>query len=184
MPATHILYEGRLSARDFPWLTDHRVHRAPIIPAAGYIELLLQAFSGDPINIEEIEFLQHTPVGKTPVRLQTALFPVPNAPGQFTFTISSRSFEDDDAGTLHCRGRVRRVDADHPVDAFATLDEVLASDFDPEPLGTGDEFYEQIEAVVGDDFEFGPEFRSIRQIDMDRTSTDMLLDIEVDERCG
>ncbi len=182
VPCDHILYEGRLSARDFPWLTDHRVHRAPIIPAAGYIELLLQAFSGDPVNIEEIEFLQHTPVGKTPVRLQTALFPVANAPGQFTFTISSRSFEDDDAGTLHCRGRVRRVDPDHPVDAFATLDEVLASDFDPEPLGTGDEVYEQIEAVVGDDFEFGPEFRSIRQIDMDRGSTDMLLDIEVDER--
>ena len=180
VPCDHILYEGRLSERDFPWLTDHRVHRAPIIPAAGYIELLLQAFSGSPINIEEIEFLQHTPVGRTPVRLQTALFPVPNAPDQFTFTISSRSFEDDDAGTLHCRGRVRRVDADHPVNAFATLDEVLASDFDPEPLSTGDGFYEQIEAVVGDDFEFGPEFRSIRQIDMDANSTDMLLDIEVD----
>ena len=181
VPCDHILYEGRLSERDFPWLTDHRVHRAPIIPAAGYIELLLQAFSGTPINIEEIEFLQHTPVGRTPVRLQTALFPVPNAPDQFTFTISSRSFEDDDAGTLHCSGRVRRVDADHPVDAFATLDEVLASDFDPEPLSTGDEFYEQIEAVVGDDFEFGPEFRSIRRIDMDANSTDMLLDIEVDD---
>ena len=181
VPCDHILYEGRLSERDFPWLTDHRVHRAPIIPAAGYIELLLQAFSGSPINIEEIEFLQHTPVGRTPVRLQTALFPVPNAPDQFTFTISSRSFEDDDAGTLHCRGRVHRVAPDYEVNAFATLDEVLASDFDPEPLSTGDEFYEQIEAVVGDDFEFGPEFRSIRQIDMDANSTDMLLDIEVDE---
>ena len=180
VPCDHILYEGRLSERDFPWLTDHRVHRAPIIPAAGYIELLLQAFSGNPINIEEIEFLQHTPVGRTPVRLQTALFPVPNAPDQFTFTISSRSFEDDDAGTLHCRGRVHRVAADYEINAFATLDDVLASDFDPEPLGTGDEFYEQIEAVVGDDFEFGPEFRSIRQIDMDANSTDMLLDIEVD----
>ena len=181
VPCDHILFEARLSERDFPWLTDHRVHRAPIFPAAGYIELLLQAFSGNPINIEEIEFLQHTPVGRIPVRLQTALFPVPNAPDQFTFTISSRSFEDDDAGTLHCRGRVRRVSPGHPVDACATLDEVLASDFVPEPLATGDEFYEQIEAVVGDDFEFGPEFRSIRQIDMDANSTDMLLDIEVDE---
>jgi len=180
VPCDHILYEARLSDRDFPWLTDHRVHRAPIIPAAGYIELLLQAFSGKPVNIEEIEFLQHTPVVRTPVRLQTALFPVPNAPDQFTFTISSRSFEDDDAGTLHCRGRIRRVDADHPVNARATLDEVLASEFDPRPLATGDEFYEQVEAVVGDDFEFGPEFRSIRRIEMDTGSTDMLLDIEVD----
>ena len=177
----HILFESRLSERDFPWLTDHRVHRAPIIPAAGYIELLLQAFAGDPVHIDEIEFLQHTPVGKTPVRLQTALFPVPNAPDQFTFTISTRSFEDDDEGTLHCRGRVRRVDEDHAIDTLPTLDDVLASDFDPSPLATGEEFYDHIEAVVGDAFEFGPEFRSVRQIDMDSGSTDLLLDIEVDD---
>ena len=177
----HILFEARLSERDFPWLTDHRVHRAPIIPAAGYIELILQAFAGSPVHIEEMEFLQHTPVGRTPVRLQTALFPVPNAPDQFTFTISTRSFEDDDEGTLHCRGRVRRVDEDHAVDTLPTLEDVLASDFDPSPLATGEDFYDQIEAVVGDAFEFGPHFRSIRQIEMDSGSTDLLLDIEVDE---
>ena len=176
----HILFESRLSERDFPWLIDHRVHRAPIIPAAGYIELLLQAFAGDPVHIDEIEFLQHTPVGKTPVRLQTALFPVPNAPDQFTFTISTRSFENDDEGTLHCRGSVRRVDEDQAIDTLPTLDDVLASDFDPQPLATGEEFYDHIEAVVGDAFEFGPEFRSVRQIDMDSGSTDLLLDIEVD----
>ncbi|MYA42739.1 MAG: SDR family NAD(P)-dependent oxidoreductase [Gemmatimonadetes bacterium] len=177
----HILFESRLSERDFPWMTDHRVHRAPIIPAAGYIELLLQAFAGDPVHIDEIEFLQHTPVGKTPVRLQTALFPVPNAPDQFTFTISTRSFENDDEGTLHCRGRVRRVDQDYAIDTLPTLDDVLASDFDPQPLSTGEEFYDHIEAVVGDAFEFGPEFRSVRQIEMDSGSTDLLLDIEVDD---
>ena len=177
----HILFEARLSERDFPWMTDHRVHRAPIIPAAGYIELLLQAFAGDPVHIDEIEFLQHTPVGKIPVRLQTALFPVPNAPDQFTFTISTRSFEDDDEGTLHCRGKVRRVDQGHAVNALPTLQDVLASDFDPSPLATGEEFYDHVEAVVGDAFEFGPEFRSIRQIEIDSGSTDLLLEIEVDE---
>ena len=181
VPCDHILFEARLSERDFPWLTDHRVHRAPIIPAAGYIELLLQAFAGDPVHIDEIEFLQHTPVGKTPVRLQTALFPVPNAPDQFTFTISTRSFEDDDEGTLHCRGRVRGVDEDHAVNALPTLDDVLDSDFDPSPLATGEEFYDHVEAVVGDAFEFGPEFRSIQQIDIDSGSTDLLLEIEVDD---
>ena len=181
VPCDHILFEARLSEQDFPWLTDHRVHRAPIIPAAGYIELLLQAFAGDPVHIDEIEFLQHTPVGRTPVRLQTALFPVPNAPDQFTFTISTRSFEDDDEGTLHCRGRVRRVDEDHTINTLPTLQDVLDSDFDPSPLATGEEFYDQVEAVVGDAFEFGPEFRGIRQIDIDSGSTDLLLEIEVDE---
>ena len=177
----HILFEARLSGRDFPWLSDHRVHRAPIIPAAGYIELLLEAFSGEAVHIDEIEFLQHTPVGATPVRLQTALFPVPNAPGRYTFTISTRSFENEDEGTLHCRGRVRRADGEHAIDAHASLDDVLASDFDPRPLMTGEDFYDQIEAVVGDAFEFGPEFRSIRKIDMDSASTDLLIEIAVDE---
>ena len=181
VPCDHILFEARLSEQDFPWLTDHRVHRAPIIPAAGYIELLLQAFSGDPVHIDEIEFLQHTPVSRTPVRLQTALFPIPNAPDQFTFTISTRSFESDDEGTLHCRGRVRRVNEDHAVDALPTLEDVLASDFDPSPLATGEEFYDQIEAVVGDAFEFGPEFRSVQRIEMDARSTDLLFEIEVDD---
>ena len=177
----HVLFEGRLSERDFPWLLDHRVHRGPIMPAAGYIELLLQAFSGDRILIEEIEFLQHIPVGRMPVRLQTALFPVPNAPGQFNFTVSTRSFENDEEGTLHSRGRVRRVDEHQAIDAFATLDDLLASDFDPEPLSTGEEFYDHIEAVVGDAFEFGPEFRTVQRIEMDTASTDLLFEIEVDE---
>ena len=177
----HILFEARLSERDFPWLTDHRVHGAPIFPAAGYIELLLEAFGGDPINIEEIEYLQHTPVGKTPVRLQTALFPVPNAPGQFTFTISTRSFKDENEGTLHCRGRVRRVDEGHAVDAPPTLDDVLASGMDPRPDATGEEFYDQLEAVVGDAFDFGPEFRSIQRIEAGSDSPDLLVEIEADE---
>ena len=176
-----ILYEARLSERDFPWLADHRVHRAAIIPAAGFIELLLQAFSGDPVHIEELEFLQHCPVPRAPVRLQTALYPVPNAPGQFTFTISSRPFEDDDDGTLHCKGRVRRVGADFETGALPTLDAVHAA-FDAVPLMSGEEFYDQVEAVVGDAFEFGPGFQSIQQIHIDSASTDLLLEIEVDER--
>ena len=182
IPSDHILFEARLSESDFPWLTEHRVHRTPTIPAAGYIELLLQAFSGDPIHIEELEFRQHTPVGKTPARLQTALFPVADAPDRFTFTISSRSYTDDDEGTLHCRGRVRRIGDDHAVDAPPTLEAVLASDFDPVPLLSGEEFYNQLEAVIGDAFDYGPEFQTIRRIHADSGSTDLLFEVEVDEK--
>ena len=44
VPADHLLFEARLSEGDFPWLADHRVHHAPIMPGAGYIELILEAF--------------------------------------------------------------------------------------------------------------------------------------------
>ena len=73
------------------------------------------------------------------------------------------------------------MDEHQAIDAFATLDDLLASDFDPEPLSTGEEFYDHIEAVVGDAFEFGPEFRTVQRIEMDAASTDLLFEIEIDE---
>ena len=79
VPAEHPLFEARLSEGDFPWLTDHRVHHAAIMPAAGYIELVLEALEGKPVHFEVLEFLQPCPVPKKPVRLQTALWPVATA---------------------------------------------------------------------------------------------------------
>ena len=57
VPSDHLLFEARLSEKDFPWLTDHRVHHAAIMPAAGYIELVLQALKGVPVHFEVLEFL-------------------------------------------------------------------------------------------------------------------------------
>lgn len=56
VPSDHLLFEARLSGEDFPWLTEHLVHYAAIMPAAGYIELILQAFAGAPIHMEVLEF--------------------------------------------------------------------------------------------------------------------------------
>ena len=94
VPSEYPLFEARLSERDFPWLTDHRVHHAPIMPAAGYIELVLEALGGNPVHFEEIEFLQPCPIPRTAVRLQTALEPVVGDPDEFTFTISTRALRN------------------------------------------------------------------------------------------
>ena len=76
VPCDHALFEARLSEKDFPWLADHRVHHAAIMPAAGFIELVLEALGGVPAYFEVLEFLQPCPVPKKEVRLQTALRPV------------------------------------------------------------------------------------------------------------
>ena len=180
VPSDHLLFEARLSEKDFPWLTDHRVHHAAIMPAAGYIELILQALGGVPVHFEVLEFLQPCPIPKTPVRLQTALHPVPGAPDEFTFTISSRSFDVDATSEIHCRGRVARVEDDHPVGVPTCLEEIDRSSCET-VFARRSDFYERIEAVLSETFQYGPYFQTIRLFELNPESRALIVDIEMDE---
>ena len=179
VPSDHLLFEARLSEKDFPWLTDHRVHHAAIMPAAGYIELVLQALGGVPVHFEVLEFLQPCPIPRTPVRLQTALHPIPGAPDEFTFTISSRSFDVDATSEIHCRGKVARVEADHPVGVPARLEEIDRSSC--ETVYGRSDFYERLEAVLSETFQYGPYFRTIRLFELIPETRALIVDIEMDE---
>lgn len=182
VPSEHLLFEARLSERDFPWLAEHRVHHASIMPAAGYIELLLQALEGDPLHVETLEFLQPCPISKTPVRLQTALIPVANAPDEFTFTISSRAYETDAHSELHSRGKVRRVSSDYPVNVPLRLADIDTTGFEPYYYVGESDFYERIDASLGETFQYGPYFRNIKRVLWEGESADYLFDVEMDER--
>ena len=162
VPADHPLFEARLSDRDFPWLTDHRVHHAPIMPAAGFIELILEALEGEPLQFEEIEFLQPCPIPRTAVRLQTALYPLAGAPDEFTFTISSRSYDAGADSAVHCRGRVRRTSSANPPGVAANLSDVDTSGYELTRLMSGAEFYEHVEAILGSPFTMVPFFKRTR----------------------
>ncbi len=181
VPCAYPLFEARLSEHDFPWMADHRVHHAPIMPAAGYIELILEAFGGDPVHIEVLEFLKPCPIPKVPVRLQTALHPVPNAPDTFTFTISSRPYDVDAKSELHCRGKARRTDADDPVDVPRRLEDLDRSRFAPSIIADDSDFYERLDAVLSETFQYGPHFRTIRRVLVDAATRAYLVDIEMDE---
>ncbi len=181
VPSSHMLFEARLSERDFPWMADHRVHHAAIMPAAGYIELILEAFDGDPVLIEVLEFLQPCPIPKVPVRLQTALHPVANAPDTYTFSISSRPYDVDARSELHCQGKVRRTDASHPVKVPMRLEEIDRNRFAPSIIADDTDFYERLEAVLSETFQYGPHFRTIRRVLVDASTRAYLVDIEMDE---
>ena len=180
--ADHMLFEARLSERDFPWLAEHRVHYASIMPAAGYIELILEALEGVPVHFEALEFLQPCPIPKTPVRLQTALYPVAGAPDEFTFIISSRSYDIENKSTLHCRGKVRRVSDDYAVEVPTHLADIDTSCFERSLLTDDGDRYERFEAVLSETFQYGPYFRTMQRVRMDMTTRDYLVDVEMDER--
>ena len=181
VPSEYPLFEARLSERDFPWLTDHRVHHAPIMPAAGYIELVLEALGGNPVHFEEIEFLQPCPIPRTAVRLQTALEPVVGDPDEFTFTISTRPFEIDSDNVVHCRGRVRRTDDSARPEVTTQLSDFDTSNFDLVPLMSGAEFYEHVEAILGEAFHYGTHFQTIQSVEADIAARVFKFEISVDE---
>ena len=182
VPCDHLLFEARMSERDFPWLAEHRVHHASIMPAAGYIELLLQAFGGVPLHVESLEFLQPCPIPKTPVRLQTELFPVTGAPDRYTFTISSRSYDVDAKSELHSRGSLRLVSEEHPVEVPLRLADVDTTNFEPYYYVGESDFYERIDASLGETFQYGPYFRNIQRVLWEDTTANYLFDVEMDEQ--
>jgi len=181
VPVDHLLFEGRLSETDFPWLADHRVHHAAIMPGAGYIELILEALGGVPACFEVIEFLQPCPIPKTPVRLQTDLQPVTTAPDEWTFTISSRRYDVDAKSELHCRGKVRLLGDDHAVEVPCRLANIDTTHFKPSFLADDRNFYERLEAVLSETFQYGPFFRTIQRVLVDTVSKAYLFDVEMDE---
>ena len=181
VPAEHLLFESRLSDRDLPWLADHRVHHAAIMPAAGYMELILEALGGVPLYFEVLEFLQPCPVPRTPVRLQTALQPVASTADEFTFTISSRSYDAKSKSELHCRGKVRLAGADRVAGVPERLADIDATRFGSSYLADERDFYERLEAVLSETFQYGPFFRTIRRVRADPISGAYLFDVEMDE---
>ncbi len=181
VPCDHPLFEARFSEAAFPWLAEHRVHHAPIMPAAGFIELVLQALQGVPVHIETLEFLQACPVPKVPVRLQTALHPVPHSPDEYTLAISSQPYDVEAECELHCRGQVRRIGTDCIPDVPEHVSEIDVSRYEPLSYAADDELYERIETVLGETFQYGPHFRNMRRLRRDVITDHLMFEVEVDE---
>ncbi len=177
----HPLFEARLFEAAFPWLVQHRVHHAPIMPAAGYIELVLQAVEGKSVCIEMLEFLQPCPIPTVPVRLQTALHPVTNSDDEFTLTISTQSYETDSATELHCRGRLRLLNSEFSLEVPEHLSEIDTSGYEQLEYAADDQLYERFETVLGETFQYGPHFRNMRQLRRDVATDNMLFEVEIDE---
>ena len=181
IPCDHLLFEARFSDRAFPWAADHVVHHAAIMPAAGYVELVLEALGGVPVHFDAVEFLQPCPVPRTPVRLQTEVRPVFGSPSEFTFAISTRAYDLDATNEYHCRGKVRLVDEAPPVDVPGRFEDVDRSGYAPVEYAEDNEVYERFEAVLGDTYQYGPHCRNIRRVQRNVTTESYLVDIEVDE---
>ncbi|MEV0374185.1 SDR family NAD(P)-dependent oxidoreductase [Streptomyces sp. NPDC050636] len=90
LPAPHPLWEGSVEPQLVPWLGDHRIAQAVLMPAAGYLDMALSAGRlalDRPVEVRHLEITRPLPIGwpdPEGVRLQTAV-----TPDDGTLTISS-----------------------------------------------------------------------------------------------
>ena len=174
------LFEARLSAADFPYLLGHRVQDAAILPAACYLETVVEAMGGAPLRVEEAELLAPCPIA-APRRFQTELVPSPAGDAVVDFRISSRTYDVDAPSEVHCRGTVRRLADGDRAPAPGHLDQLDREAFALEvPIG-GDEFYERSQSVLDGQYRHSGEFRVLQALRYDHGRREYLVDVEMDE---
>ncbi|WP_370340315.1 SDR family NAD(P)-dependent oxidoreductase [Catenulispora sp. MAP5-51] len=145
------LYTGTASPQTHPWLADHTIGEAPVLPGTAFLELVLSAVrDGDHRFVDELT-LEHPLVLTEPVLLQVVVGPAEDS--RRPVSVHSRSV-DASVWTRHAHG-------------YATIDApraTAADDAEPNEPAEGaepvsvTEFYESV-AELG--YHYGPSFQGL-----------------------
>ncbi|MER8188386.1 type I polyketide synthase, partial [Kitasatospora sp. NPDC094015] len=152
-----VLFTGRLSLRTHPWLADHAVHGAALLPGTAFLELAVRA--GDQVGCAGVrEFTLEAPLvlpeqGGVLLRLAVG---APDASGDRPVSLHSRADGDPDGGWLrHAEGLLAGAPAAPAGEARADLAAWPPPGAVPFDLtGTYERF-----AAAG--FAYGPAFRGL-----------------------
>jgi len=147
----------RLDNRHMAFLKDHRVENMIIFPAAGFVEMILEAgvqlFEGNPFVVEDFEIRKPLILQDPPSGL---LLELTYEPGERTFTIQSR-FESGASWSIHVVGSMR---GERTESSFAQTTWEKAKTPDLHPVGL-DTFYGHMSDLG---LRYGEEFRPIREL--------------------
>eukprot|EP00026_Physarum_polycephalum_P000035 Phypoly_transcript_00035.p1 GENE.Phypoly_transcript_00035~~Phypoly_transcript_00035.p1 ORF type:complete len:2948 (+),score=330.54 Phypoly_transcript_00035:176-8845(+) len=158
-------FEVVVSSRHFPYLKEHVVTNVPVMPAACYIEMVLQAFNGEPVKFKDIQFLAAVPIISTPrlVQLRLSSAEGPLDPVDFKISSTTSKYDSTVPWILHCTGTVQRI-AKKEEPKPEALPEIPSESF---PLFvTGKEFYQLIPEEV---YSYGPRFQVVQDVFMDKS---------------
>ncbi|MDE2254941.1 MAG: type I polyketide synthase, partial [Betaproteobacteria bacterium] len=152
-------WENHLDPIKLPWLSDHKVGGAVVLPGAAYVEMALAAsrewFGGDHFVLENLDILSPVVFDGEHARTLRLIF----TPNDLRFRIEGRQRLSDDAWTVHAQGRLLGAPA-HVTERVARI---------PMPQGqvrvlTG-ATHDALAAQLG--LQYGPGFRGIERIEVD-----------------
>ncbi|WP_191499925.1 type I polyketide synthase, partial [Mycobacterium simulans] len=163
-----IVISGRLSISTHAWLAAHRVHDTVVLPATGFIELVLHAGQHADCPVVD-ELILHTPLvlaDHNPTDLQITVNPVDDTDRR-PVTVHSRTSDNHHHSpwVLHASGALRAEQPSIP----AATPPLLAQAIDPHS------FYDQL-ATTG--LHYDPPFQGVCAISQHHTDPDTV-DAEV-----
>ena len=177
----HLRFEAKCSELTMPLMFEHRVQSVPTMPAAGYIEMILEATQGRSVYIEQIDFLKPCRITSDLVRLQTELHALNGSTDEYAFSISTLAYEDNAECETHSRGHVKLLDEKPKLNVPMHLSEVDISEF-RDALDDSDlNFYERVNSQLENKFQYGPNFQTLRRLKKHEKSWELLVDVEMDE---
>ena len=156
LPRATPTWTTRLDGRHMAFLKDHKVDTHIIFPAAGFVEMVLEAgvqlFEGRPFAIEDFEIRKPLLLPDPPSGLVMELT---YEPGERTFTIQSK-FEQAATWSVHVVGSMRaeRTESSFGISSW----QPPASDMNTEGVG---QFYGYMSDLG---LRYGDEFRPIREL--------------------
>jgi polyketide synthase 12/epothilone polyketide synthase D len=151
-------FTGEIHLGRLPFLADHRVDGAVVIPGAAYVEMALaaaaQAFESASHVLEDVAFEELWTVGEQPSALQVVL--EPRGGGRVSFEVFSRTADPGAPWRRHARGVLRKATGEAEVSG--SLAEIRARCTTAIPVET---HYQSL-AEIG--LEYGPHFRGVREL--------------------
>lgn len=146
----------RLDERHLAYLRDHRVDKHIVFPAAGFIEMALEAgrelFEGRPFAVEELEIRKPLIVPET---AEDLVMELTYDPVERTFNIQSR-FEPSTNWSVHVVGSLRAERVESEFENSPWQDP--AAELDTKSPEASYETMEQL------GLPYGPEFRAVREL--------------------
>ena len=157
LPRATPTWTARLDNRHMAFLRDHRVENMIVFPAAGFVEMVLEAgvqlFEGRPFAIEDFEIRKPLILPDPPTGLALELT---YEPTERTFAIQSR-FENAASWSVHVIGSMRGERTESSF-ASSSCDSAQAPGLEPVTVA---DFYGHMSEMG---LRYGEEFRPIREL--------------------
>jgi len=160
LPSATPTWTGRIDSRHLAFLKDHKVENHVIFPAAGFVDLVLEAgtqlFEGRPFVIEDFEIRKPLILPEPAVGVHLEISYEPN---DRTFAIQSR-FEQGTSWSLNVVGSMRgeRIESNFAASTLAAEEDRDLVRLKPVDA---DAFYRYMSDLG---LRYGEEFRSVRQL--------------------
>ena len=183
------VYRTIMNLENYKYMQGHSINGAVLLPAAGYLEILIEAFGGQRINIVTMDIGRPCEIkehgdGKGSKFVETHITPMGRSETFFRFKICSRESRGQDVE--HVSGKLKLIDDDKaPTDSeVPTLSEEDRAAFsqtvfdEPEPL------YQDLRLKLDNFFQYGGIFKSIKELWVDPSTLSMLCRVELENKEG